>query len=534
MRKGYILIFGLIAIISLSLPVSAANPRVLITKPDDGATGVPINVGEISIFFSEPMDTKTWSILQIIDHEFPPVMSMEPPWKDEQTFILKLGKLKPGTKYGLQLNSGTKKGFKSAKGTALTPMPIRFETTGQTGGEDTGGGQDERTEPAEKKPDKKPMTDQERIALHITGGTLGIFFHEFGHGLIDMYKLPVTGREEDVVDEFSTMLLLYAREEGADYMPEVVWGFADLWRLMGKHGGKTPWWDEHTDSMVRFGNVLCLLYGSSPKEFQGLMDKYMKNQDRRQYFCRQEYPEKQAAWNTLLKDHLTENGGQPKGKVTVVYGETKTEFGRQFEQTIKEEQVFEQLADGISKGFILPYDIQIVPKDCGEPNAYWDPQNHQIIMCHEMIKLYIDLMEKEYSGGGGTGGSGGGETGGSGGGGTGGSGGGGQEASNDQRIFGRWGGRMDNRGITYTWGLSLTNNGRYEFLHEQWRMGQRYYWEDQSGAYSAHNNTITFMPQDGSQVGGRTSYNYTVQGNMLTIKRVPTLQGGDMVFHKLQ
>ncbi|MGD9289163.1 MAG: Ig-like domain-containing protein, partial [Desulfobacterales bacterium] len=142
MRKGYILIFGLIAIISLSLPVSAANPRVLITKPDDGATGVPINVGEISIFFSEPMDTKTWSILQIIDHEFPPVMSMEPPWKDEQTFILKLGKLKPGTKYGLQLNSGTKKGFKSAKGTALTPMPIRFETTGQTGGEDTGGGQD--------------------------------------------------------------------------------------------------------------------------------------------------------------------------------------------------------------------------------------------------------------------------------------------------------------------------------------------------------------------------------------------------------
>lgn len=530
MRKLYIFIFGLIAIISLSMPVSAKEPRVLITKPDDGATNVSIDVGEISIFFSEPMDTKTWSILQIVNYEFPPVLSMEPPWKDEQTFILKLGDLKPGTKYGLQLNSGAKKGFKSADGTPLTPIPIRFESAGQTGGGDTGSGQTEKTEQTETETERKPMTDQEKIALHISGGTLGIFFHEFGHGLIDIYQLPVTGREEDVVDEFATMLLLYAREEGAAFMPEAVWGFADLWRIIGKQGNKTPWWDEHTDSMVRFGNVLCLLYGSSPKEFQGLMDKYMEKQERRQYFCRQEYPEKQAAWEKLLKDHLTVNGGQPMGKMTVAYGETKSEFGREFEQTLKEEQVFERLAEGISKGFILPYDIQIVPKDCGEANAYWDPGNHQIIMCHEMVKLYVDLLEKEYAGaeGGGTGGGG---TG-SGGGGTGG--GGGQEAPNDNRVFGSWGGRMDNRGVTYTWGLSLSDNGRYEFLHEQWRIGQRYYWEEQSGAYTAQNSTITFIPQDGSQVGGRTSYKYTVQNNIFTIKRVPTLQGGDMVFHKLQ
>ena len=366
MRKGLILIFGLIAVISLSMPVLAKEPRVLITKPNDGATNVTIDLGEISIFFSEPMDTRTWSILQIADCEFPPVLSMEPPWKDEQTFILKLDRLKPGTKYGLQLNSGTKKGFKSANGTPLTPLPLRFESAGQTGGDDTGDGQNEKTEQPEKKTEKKPMADQEKIALHVTGGTLGIFFHELGHGLIDMYQLPVTGREEDVVDEFATMLLLYAREEGAEYVPEAIWGFADLWRIIGKHGSKTPWWDEHTDSMVRFGNVLCLLYGSSPKEFQGLMDKYMEKQDRRQYFCRQEYPEKQAAWMTLLKDHLTVNDGQPKGKMTVVYGETKTEFGRQFEQTLKEEQLFEGLAEGISKGFILPYDVQIVPKDCGQ------------------------------------------------------------------------------------------------------------------------------------------------------------------------
>ena len=223
MRKWLISICGVVFIISLSLPVSAREPRVLITKPDNGATNVSIDVGEISIFFSVPMDTKTWSILQIENCEFPPVLSMEPPWKDEQTFILKLDRLKPGTKYGFQLNSGSKKGFKSAEGTPLTPMPIRFDSAGRTGGGDTGGGQKEETEQPEKKTEQKPMTAEERIALHISGGTLGIFFHELGHGLIDMLQLPVTGREEDVVDEFATMLLLYAREEGAEYVPEMVW-----------------------------------------------------------------------------------------------------------------------------------------------------------------------------------------------------------------------------------------------------------------------------------------------------------------------
>ncbi len=247
------------------------------------------------------------------------------------------------------------------------------------------------------------MTEEERIALHIVGGIMGIFFHELGHGLIDLLKLPVTGREEDVVDEFATMLLLYAREEGAEYIPEAIYGFADLWRLIGQGAEKTPWWDEHTDAMVRFGNVVCLLYGSSPKEFQELANRF-KMPERRQYFCREEYPEKKAAWEKLLKEHLTVYGAQAKGKVTVVYGELKTDFSRKMEEGFRQERVFESLAEGISKGFALPRDITIVPTECGQANAFWDPEKNQIIMCYEMVKLYVDLLDKDLSGGGGTGG----------------------------------------------------------------------------------------------------------------------------------
>jgi hypothetical protein len=39
------------------------------------------------------------------------------------------------------------------------------------------------------------------------GALFGIFFHELGHAIIDISDIPITGREEDVADQFS---LFYA------------------------------------------------------------------------------------------------------------------------------------------------------------------------------------------------------------------------------------------------------------------------------------------------------------------------------------
>jgi Putative metallopeptidase len=54
----------------------------------------------------------------------------------------------------------------------------------------------------------------EALGEAIVYSNLFVFFHELGHGLIDLYDLPTVGREEDAVDEFSTLLLLEAGELG--------------------------------------------------------------------------------------------------------------------------------------------------------------------------------------------------------------------------------------------------------------------------------------------------------------------------------
>ena len=43
-----------------------------------------------------------------------------------------------------------------------------------------------------------------------------MIFHELGHALIDVLDIPITGREEDAVDELSTILLLSYYEDGIE------------------------------------------------------------------------------------------------------------------------------------------------------------------------------------------------------------------------------------------------------------------------------------------------------------------------------
>jgi Putative metallopeptidase len=52
---------------------------------------------------------------------------------------------------------------------------------------------------------------------HEVANNILTFFtlHEVGHALIDLYELPITGREEDVADQLATFFLLGSNDAGA-------------------------------------------------------------------------------------------------------------------------------------------------------------------------------------------------------------------------------------------------------------------------------------------------------------------------------
>ncbi len=126
------------------------------------------------------------------------------------------------------------------------------------------------------------------------------FLHEIGHALIDVYRLPITGNEEDAADRCSSFINL--TELGEDGVRAVL-AAADAFAIESKNDkpGKRNLADEHLLQEQRFYNSLCMLYGSdSEKHGYILADGYLPKE--RAMRCPQEYERTVQSWSELLKN----------------------------------------------------------------------------------------------------------------------------------------------------------------------------------------------------------------------------------------
>ena len=167
----------------------------------------------------------------------------------------------------------------------------------------------------------KPATREAQLSQAITGFMFFILFHELGHGLVDVLQLPVVGPEENVVDEFAAITLISLGHEGG-VGPQIATiaavGFSRLWEHSRGQAGaditKLPYWDEHPLHIQRFYNIICLVYGSAPDQFAGLLEGVKVPETEAQRWpqrCVMEYQKKAQAWSALLSKHLRSPGQGP-------------------------------------------------------------------------------------------------------------------------------------------------------------------------------------------------------------------------------
>jgi hypothetical protein len=255
----------------------------------------------------------------------------------------------------------------------------------------------------------KPATREAQLSQAITGFIFFILFHELGHGLVDVLQLPAVGPEENVVDEFAAITLISLGREGGigpQIATSAAIGFARMWELSRGQAGaditKLPYWDEHPLFIQRFYNIICLVYGSAPDQFAGLLEVVKLPETEAQRWaqrCVIDYQRKAQAWSALLSNHLRSPGQSPPlywtGRIQVRYGPTQSEAGKALEQQLRRSRAYETLAAMLSALFSLPYDIPITLTDCGQENAFWDPEKKQLTICYEMIVFASKLFQQE-------------------------------------------------------------------------------------------------------------------------------------------
>lgn len=144
----------------------------------------------------------------------------------------------------------------------------------------------------------------EDFAYNVLDDTM---LHETGHALVDIYDLPITGLEEDAVDQFSALI---QSRTYADYDPSYETGnimmldVADSWRYYAQ--GEAPaYWDVHSLSIQRFYNIACYAYGADPEYNAALVGDDYLPADRAQS-CPYEYEQMSSSWDRLLEGYLVE------------------------------------------------------------------------------------------------------------------------------------------------------------------------------------------------------------------------------------
>lgn len=145
-----------------------------------------------------------------------------------------------------------------------------------------------------------------------------IFYHELGHGLIDMLPLNAVGQEEDTVDEFASVMMY--RKYSPNRAGDIILSASEFFLFTD-----SPAWGEHTPGKRRLFNLVCFVFGSDPEKYEkifvrrlvALNDGVRPNDEkigRRARRCYNAFVQKTDQWNRLLLPHYaTVNDSQPNG-----------------------------------------------------------------------------------------------------------------------------------------------------------------------------------------------------------------------------
>lgn len=129
-----------------------------------------------------------------------------------------------------------------------------------------------------------------------------IFYHELGHALVDIYQLPITGLEENAVDQFATYFMLLT-ENPYDYegvfAQDILYNVGTWFFIQSQLGYEPVYWDVHNLDIQRFYNISCYTYGQNPEYNQDLITGGDLPEERAEN-CADEYAVLEDSWNRIL------------------------------------------------------------------------------------------------------------------------------------------------------------------------------------------------------------------------------------------
>lgn len=212
----------------------------------------------------------------------------------------------------------------------------------------------------------------------VSSNLIAIFYHELGHALIDIMKLPIYGQEEDAADVLSALLV----HESFDEETAVRVAYATAFAYWQDHenrsnaGYDVAYWDVHGPDLQRYYTFVCLFYGANPSK-RAAIARELNLPSRRQGTCEEEYRQAANSWGPVMAE-LRNNGA---GRSIRFLADHRADiYGKLTADVIADE------VKTMNGDLSLPKRLLVRVESCGVSNAFYSPKMREITMCTEFAR----------------------------------------------------------------------------------------------------------------------------------------------------
>ncbi|BCW90011.1 hypothetical protein sos41_31790 [Alphaproteobacteria bacterium SO-S41] len=228
-------------------------------------------------------------------------------------------------------------------------------------------------------------------AEYVLGKATFTLYHEFGHAMIDDYKIGWIVQEEAIADAFAGIYMPASEANEARDSLAIggIRAFMDRGTRMAENDD-IDYADSHLTDHQRGFSAACLMVALSAERFGALAEEIALPASRRDY-CGAERNQVAEAWLKLIGPaNYLDEGQTSKNRITVSYDDPNPELKR-VADILKASGLMEAIAKEIETTFQLPFPILLRAQNCDQPNEFWFPDDHEIGFCYNYLDYYQSL-----------------------------------------------------------------------------------------------------------------------------------------------
>ena len=235
-------------------------------------------------------------------------------------------------------------------------------------------------------------------AEFVIGNAYYVLLHEFAHVIMHDFDIPILGNEEDAADTLAatTLIRLDKQMTTNDFRhTKMLLMAADANRILWQRGVElqnleAAYWANHPLSAQRAARITCLVFGSDVEVFEPLPDLVNMPLFRSDW-CEEEYELADAGREWVRTQYGFTENKRSQENVSVEYRKAQHPVHQQIETFLKREKILEKTAEYVSRLVVLPSELTLSARACGVPDAYWDQDAREVVLCYELMEAFYKL-----------------------------------------------------------------------------------------------------------------------------------------------